>query len=269
MPQRDGSRRDEPRRDGSPPGPPLDGAVSDDEILLERFTGAERLIHHMTALWMLVCLVTAALLYLPMLSTLVGHRELVKTLHVWFGFSLPVPIVLGLLSRAFRADLRRLNRFAPHDWQWLRSGDRRVVRYGRGIYPVGKFNAGQKLNAAFTAGAILVMLGTGEIMTFPGPWGDRWRTGATFVHDWLFLAIAVVTVGHLWQALRDRGALQGMLTGSVDAGWAARHHAGWAEAVRKTSRDEPSAQVGRVAGDSDEPSEKDHSEFAKRPPGMS
>ncbi|MBB4773894.1 cytochrome b/b6 domain-containing protein [Actinomadura livida] len=263
------SQHDPPPPDRPLADPPRHGAVSDGRVLLERFTGAERLIHHMTALWMLVCLVTAALLYLPMLSTLVGHRELVKTLHVWFGFSLPAPIVLGLMSRAFRADLRRFNRFAPHDWQWLRSGDRRVVRYGRGVFPVGKFNAGQKLNAAFTAGAILVMLGTGEIMTFPGPWGDRWRTGATFVHDWLFLAIAVVTAGHLWQAFRDRGALQGMLTGRVDPDWAARHHAGWAEAVRKSSGDVPSSQVGRAHGDSDEPSAGGRPEFAKRPPGMS
>lgn len=199
---------------------------------LHRFTAGERTIHHVTALLMLVCLVTAALLYLPALATLVGRRELIKTIHVWCGFALPVPILLGFASRAFRADVRRLNRFGPSDWEWLRRRDRRAVRNGRGILPVGKFNAGQKLNAAFTLGAILVMLGTGEILTFPGPWPDRWRTGATFVHDWLFLLVLVVTVGHLWEAFRDRGALTGMLTGRVDPGWAARHHAGWADGRR-------------------------------------
>src|SRR3954451_13341750 len=141
---------------------------------LVRFTRAERSIHHVTALLMLVCLLTAALLYLPMLSTLVGRREMVKTVHVWSAFALPVPILLGLLSRAFRADLRRLNRFVMWDWEWLRRSDRRAVRDGRGILPVDKFTAEQKLNAAFTAGAILIMLATDEIMTFPGPWGDRW-----------------------------------------------------------------------------------------------
>ncbi|NDU74074.1 formate dehydrogenase [Actinomadura sp. DSM 109109] len=243
---------------------------------LVRFTRAERSIHHVTALLMLVCLLTAALLYLPMLSTLVGRREMVKTVHVWCGFALPVPIALGLLSRAFRADLRRLNRFLPADWQWLRRGDRRAVREGRGVLPVGKFNAGQKLNAAFTAGAILVMLGTGEIMTFPGPWGDRWRTGATFVHDWLFLAVLVVTVGHLWEALRDRGALTGMLTGRVDAGWAARHHASWADAASGPPGDggEPSPggespQVGDVPADARGPHGARNAEFTNRPPGMS
>ncbi|WP_111829724.1 cytochrome b/b6 domain-containing protein [Actinomadura madurae] len=225
---------------------------------LVRFTRAERSIHHATALLMLICLVTAALLYLPMLSTLVGRREMVKTVHVWCGFALPVPVLLGLVSRAFRADLRLFNRFVPADWDWLKRSDRRAVQGGRGILPVGKFNAGQKLNAAFTAGAILIMLGTGEIMTFPGPWGDRWRTGATFVHDWLFLIIVVVTAGHLWEALRDRGALNGMLTGRVDPGWAARHHSRWAD-----------AQVRARTGDPDETSGDRGSEFAKRRPGTS
>ncbi|MER6812834.1 cytochrome b/b6 domain-containing protein [Spirillospora sp. NPDC000708] len=237
---------------------------------LLRFTRAERSIHHVTALLMLVCLATAGMLYLPVLSTLVGHRELVKTVHVWCGFALPVPIVLGLASRAFRADLQHLNRFAPHDWEWLKRGDRRAVRRGRGILPVGKFNAGQKLNAAFTAGAILVMLGTGEVLTFPGPWPDRWRTGATFVHDWLFVIILIVVVGHLWEALRDPGALGGMLTGRVDRGWAARHHPGWVDAVQRTAARTPDSPSG---GGSEEAAAgacgEGHPEFTKRRPGMS
>ncbi|GAA2413728.1 formate dehydrogenase subunit gamma [Actinomadura vinacea] len=220
---------------------------------LDRFSRAERWVHHLTALLMLVCLVTAALLYVPALAAEVGRRDLIKPLHVWAGYALPVPVLLGLLSRAFRADLRRLDRFGPHDWEWLRSADRRAVArveggdaggggaggyraagpVVRGVIPIGKFNPGQKLNAAFTAGAVLVMLGTGTILTFPGPWPDRLRTGATFVHDWLFLIIVVVTLGHLWYALRDRGALGAMVTGRVGRDWAARHHPGWLdEAVR-------------------------------------
>ncbi len=52
-----------------------------------------------------------------------------------------------------------------------------------------------------------------------------------------FLVVVVVTAGHLWEALRDRDALTGMLTGRVDRGWAARHHAAWADA--RTRGDEP------------------------------
>ncbi|ROO85277.1 formate dehydrogenase subunit gamma [Actinocorallia herbida] len=194
---------------------------------LPRFGRAERAVHHVTALLMFVCLITAALLYFPALAERVGQRDLLKPVHVWAGFLLPVPILLGLLAKAFRSDLRRLNRFVPADWAWLRSRDRRAVRDGLGVIPIGKFNPGQKLNAAFTAGAILVMLGTGAILTFPDPWPDGWRTGATFVHDWLFLAIAVIATGHLWYALRDRDALTGMAIGTVPPSWAAEHHPTW------------------------------------------
>ena len=194
---------------------------------LPRFSRAERAVHHATALLLMACLATAACLYVPAIAAAVGRRDMIKTVHVLAGFGLPVPIVLGWASRAFRADLRRLNRFAPSDWEWLRSPDRRAVSDGRGLHPVGKFNAGQKLNASFVAGAILVMLGTGVMLTFPAPWPDAWRTGATFVHDWLTFAVFAVVLGHLWFALRDPGAMGGMWHGRVDRRWAARHHPAW------------------------------------------
>ena len=192
-----------------------------------RFTRAVRSVHHATAVLMLICLATAAMLYVPALAEAVGRRHLIRTIHVVAGFGLPVPALLGWASRAFRADLRRLNRFSPADWAWLRGRDRRATVGGRGIHAVGKFNAGQKLNAAFIGGAILVMLGSGTILTFPHPWPDSLRTGATFVHDWLTFAIFAVVLGHLWYALRDRGALTGMFLGHVPDDWAARHHAAW------------------------------------------
>jgi formate dehydrogenase subunit gamma len=201
--------------------------------MLARFTRAERAVHHATAVLMLVCLGTAACLYVPDLATLVGRRSLLKTVHVWCGFALPVPMLAGWLSRAFREDLRRLNRFGPHDREWLRRADRRAVAGGRGVVPVGKFNAGQKLNAAFVAGAVWVMLGTGTVLAFPGPWPVEWRTGATFVHDWLTLAIFAVVLGHLWYALRDPGALGGMWHGRVRPEWAARHHSAWLDELVK------------------------------------
>jgi formate dehydrogenase subunit gamma len=172
-----------------------------------------------------VMMSTAMALYVPQVSTLVGRRELVKTLHVWTGLALPWPILLtyGLRrwGRGFRADVRRFNRWNAADRKWLRTAGRDP------FVVVGKFNAGQKLNAAVTAGAILVMLGTGAVMRWPKSFPLAWRTGATFVHDWLTLAIFVVFLGHLWFALQDRGAMTGMLTGRVPRDWAARHHPAW------------------------------------------
>lgn len=203
---------------------------------LVRFDRPVRWVHHATAVLMFVCLGTAAVLYVPALAETVGRRHLVRLVHVYAGFGLPAPAVLGWASRAFRDDLRRLNRFSPADWEWLRGRDRRATVGGRGIHPVGKYNAGQKLNAAFVGGAILVMLGTGTMLTFPHPWPDAFRAGATFVHDWLFFAIFVVVAGHLWYALRDRGALGGIFRGRVSEDWAARHHAAWLEERERRDR---------------------------------
>src|SRR5438105_8883062 len=199
------------------------------DTMIKRFDRVERWIHWTNATLFAVMIFTAGCLYFSPLSTLVGRRELVRTLHVYPGLFLPVPIVAGLLARkwgrAFRADVRRLNRFLPDDGRWLRTlgRDKDVL--------LGKFNPGQKLNAAFTAGAIVVMLGSGAIMRWFKPFPLSWRTGATFVHDSVFLALVFTIAGHILFPTRDPDSLGGMTSGRVPAGWARRHHPRWAAAV--------------------------------------
>jgi formate dehydrogenase subunit gamma len=187
-----------------------------------RFTRAERLIHRLTATLMISCILTAAVLYNGTLSVGIGHRRAVELIHVYSGFALPAPMILGLASWAYRADLSRLNRFSRDDWRWLRSKERRL-----GTIPVGKFNAGQKLNACLSAGSILVLLGTGLLMDHPDWVRLSWRTGATFVHDWFALGLGLLVVGHVFQASRDAEARRGVRTGTVLAAWAAINHPGW------------------------------------------
>ncbi len=178
--------------------------------------------HRSIAALTFVLLATGSALYFPDISVLVGNRPLVSDVHVIAGFALPIPIVLALFSRAFRRDADLLNRFSPDDWRWLRSRDRRTGRI-----PVGKFNAGQKLNSAFTLGWVLVMLGTGSVMFFSSLFTDDIRTGATFVHDWLTLVVFVVVVGHIYMAMNDAESRVGMRTGDVSAEWAQREHPQW------------------------------------------
>lgn len=192
---------------------------------IHRFSRAERWVHRTTAALMGVCVVTAACLYIPQLAVLVGRRALVVRVHECAGLALPVPVLLGLASRAFRADLGFLNRFGPHDRTWLRAALLRDKR--RSARPAGKFNAGQKIYAAWIAGATLVMLGTGLMMWFTHLTPLMWRTSATFVHDWLALTIGVVLAGHIGMALGDPEARRGLRTGSVSREWARREHPLW------------------------------------------
>ncbi|MFF4488505.1 cytochrome b/b6 domain-containing protein [Streptomyces sp. NPDC001544] len=192
---------------------------------LHRFSRAERWVHRATAGLMGVCVLTAACLYIPALAVLVGRRELVVRVHEWVGLTLPAPVLLGLASRAFRTDLGFLNRFGPHDRVWLRAALHRDRRPE--ARPAGKFNAGQKIYAAWIAGATLVMLGTGLLMWFTHLTPLVWRTSATFVHDWLALTIGIVLGGHIGMALGDPEARRGLRTGTVSRQWAEREHPLW------------------------------------------
>ncbi|MFJ9539417.1 cytochrome b/b6 domain-containing protein [Streptomyces sp. NPDC101225] len=192
---------------------------------IRRFGPAQRWVHRTTAALMGVCVVTAAFLYIPQLAELVGRRELVVRIHECAGLALPVPVLVGLFSRHFRADLGHLNRFGPHDKVWLRAALRRDKR--RSSRPAAKFNAGQKIYAAWIAGASLVMLGTGLIMWFTHLTPIMWRTSATFVHDWLALTIGIVLAGHIGMAIGDPQARSGLRTGRVDREWAEREHPLW------------------------------------------
>lgn len=195
-----------------------------DETGVRRFTRAEKWVHRSFTVLMGVCVFTAACLYLPELAEIVGRRRLIVTVHEWSGILLPVPVVLGLVSRAYRADLRRLGRYFPHDRKWLGTA-LRLRRREPSL--AGKFNAGQKLNANFVAGAVLVMIGTGLIMWFPRLTPLVWRTGATFVHDWLALLLAAVITGHVYFAASDPEARRGLRTGYVPRWWVRSQHVLW------------------------------------------
>ena len=104
---------------------------------------------------------TAACLYFGPLAELVGRRLLVVTVHEFSGILLPVPLLLGLFSRSFRADLRRLNRFAPYDREWLRRTIRRLKDR-----PAGKFNAGEVI----IDGCDITKLSTAELRRARSKW---------------------------------------------------------------------------------------------------
>jgi formate dehydrogenase subunit gamma len=182
----------------SPPEPP---------DTVERFDLVERVLHWANAVLVLTLLATGASLYFGALSEIVGRRALVKEIHVWAGLLLPLPFVLALpgpWGTALRRDLCRLNRWGEP-----------------------KFNKGQQLNAAFVGGALVLMLVTGLMLRWPDSFRDDLRTGATFVHDWVFLALGVSVAGHVWLAISYRETLRGMWRGRVSAEWARRYRPGW------------------------------------------
>lgn len=203
-----------------------------------RFTRAERWLHWTTATLVLLAAVTGLILYVGPLTALVDRRPLVKDVHVWSGLLMPVPLVLAYAGRwraEVRADVRRLGRWTRADRRWLRSLGRRATD------KVGKFNAGQKANAAFVAGMIPVMIATGSIMRWFDPFPLSWRTGATFVHDWTAIATWAVVAGHIFVAFSKPPALWSMVKGWMPRSWAADHHPRWRTGADPGDSDGPGA----------------------------
>lgn len=143
--------------------------------------------------------------------------------------------------RALRRTWRELATFGPGDAAWLRRFPRWLVA---GVAErvridghVGRFNAGQKLNALFIAATSLLLLVTGlALVPLDGTLLAGRVTGAGSVemwrraHRWLALLMLAPLAGHVFLALAfpaTRPSLRGMLTGVVDRAWATRHHPRW------------------------------------------
>jgi formate dehydrogenase subunit gamma len=214
-----------------------------DRGLVRRFSRAECALHWVLALGFLALLASGLVLYLPQLSVLVARRPLVKTLHLYTGIAwlVSLALVLVLGRRSLIATLRELDRFDEHDLAWLR---------GRPSSP-GRFNAGQKLNAALTAAFTLLFAVSGFLLWY-GERDSRFRFASTILlHDGLMYVSLLLLVGHLYLALlrpATRHSLRGITTGYVRLDWARGRHPRWVKGL----------ELDREAGEARQPGRQPH-----------
>jgi formate dehydrogenase subunit gamma len=190
---------------------------------IRRFSRTERALHWIHASAFFVLLGSGLVLYVPRLSEAVARRPLIKDIHVYTALAWLAAIVLVVAigdRRGLRQTLRELDLFDEDDRLWLR---RVHVRQGR-------FNAGQKLNAALTASFAVLFFVSGALLWL-GERDTRFRFASTVVlHDGLMYVSLILLVGHLYLALiypSTRHALRGMTVGTVRRDWAEEHHAKW------------------------------------------
>ena len=209
------------------PGP-NDRVVGDRVV---RFDRTERILHWVSAVAVIGAVATGAVLYVAPLANAIGRRNIVKDLHVVTGFASVVPFAIAMAG-PWRASLRRdVTRFAnwhDDDLRWFRRRTRRTAE-------TGKFTGGQKLNAVLISSALVVMLITGSIMKWFGPFPLEWRTGATFVHDYVSFALWFLIPAHIIKALATPGAVRAMWTGWVGRDEAVRRPRWW-ESVGDSDR---------------------------------
>lgn len=196
-----------------------------DAVYVRRFSLTERAVHWIHATAFFGLLGTGLVLYVPSLSALVARRPLVKDLHIYTAVTWIIALAMVVAvgdRRGLRRMLHELDLFDRDDRLWLR----RIPR------PQGRFNAGQKLNAALTA-AFALLFSVSGFLLWLGERDTRFRFASTIlVHDGLMYVSLVLLVGHLYLALiypATRHALRGMTLGSVRRDWAYRHHRKWVE----------------------------------------
>jgi formate dehydrogenase subunit gamma len=216
-----------------------------DGRLVRRFTRTERTLHWLLALGFFALLASGLILYLPELSVLVARRPLIKTLHLYAGigwlFALALVILVGD-RRSLVATVRELDRFDEHDRRWLRHRPSRA----------GRFNAGQKLNAAVTA-AFVVLFAVSGFLLWYGERDTRFRfAGTILLHDGLMCVSLVLLAGHLYLVFirpATRHSLRGMTTGYVRVDWARRRHPRWIDSDREAGEaGEPRRQPHQLTG---------------------
>jgi formate dehydrogenase subunit gamma len=188
-----------------------------------RFDAVQRSAHWVNAALFGILMTTALPLYFGALADVVGRRHLVEQIHLWAGIALPFPIAVSLVGpwgARMRQDAGRINRWTRDEIRWLRT-------FGRSHTELDKFNPGQKLNAIFTVGVIVVMLGTGSVLQWFRFFPVSWRSGATFVHDTFAFAVFAVVIVHIAFALTHPDSMRSMFKGWVTEGWGAKHAPRW------------------------------------------
>lgn len=197
---------------------------------IRRFDRTERAFHWLNAACFVGLSATAAVFWIPGLSAAVGNRNVVRAVHEVAGLAVVglVVLVAGPWGRGLRRDLRELESFDADDGEWLRRG----LRHGLSgeaaeVSRQGKFNAGQKLNAAVTAALTVVLVGTGGVMFWNRHFPLWLKQGANLTHNLAGAVLVLIVAGHVVLALRDRESLRGMLTGRVRTQWASSHHGKW------------------------------------------
>ena len=190
---------------------------------VRRFSRTERAVHWMHASAFLVLLGSGSILYLPSLAAEVGRRPLVKDVHLLTALAWAAALLAVFLvgdRRGLRTTARELDVFDTDDRRWL---------LGRRS-PQGRFNAGQKLNAALTA-AFALLLAVSGVLLWLGERDTRFRFDSTIVlHDVVAYVSVALLAGHLYLAVihpTTRHALRGITLGTVREDWAREHHAKW------------------------------------------
>lgn len=216
---------------------------------IPRWSVLERVLHWYVAISFIVLAITGLSLIFgrTVLIPLMGKEgfaawaQLAKPIHDY----LSLPFAAGLLILMLMWIGKNIPR--AHDLVWLKSLGGAI---GDGHPPAGFFNGGEKVYywVVFVGG--IAMTVSGFFLLFPNLGTVResmqfWH----IIHLCSGLLLVGVALGHMYLAsIGTEGALEGMVSGEVDEGFAKQHHNLWYEEVKgSASPAKSSAPAGDVS----------------------
>lgn len=219
------------RRIYSAPG---DVIESRQPVTVSRYRGFTRANHWLTALCMILLLLSGFAFFDPrlyFLTALFGGGPTARWLHPVIGIVLFFSF-LGLFIQMWRLNLPR-----REDVEWAMKPSDVLAGREENLPELGKYNAGQKVVFWAMAGLIVVLIVSGVMI-----WEQQiplWRDHAPVlasiparriavaVHASAAFLTILVFILHVYAAIWTRGTIRAMTRGTVTGGWAFRHHRKW------------------------------------------
>ena len=206
---------------------PGDSVHPGDPVKVDRYTGAARVNHWITATCLVLLGLSGLALFHPslfFLTALFGGGQFTRFIHPWIGVVLFFSFA-GLFVRFWRANL-----WEHTDSVWLMKLRAVLTSHEEELPEVGKYNAGQKVVFWSMSLLIIVLIASGFAIWdqyFAAFTSIDQKRVAVLVHSGAAVVIICVWITHVYAAIWVRGTFGAMTRGQVTGGWAWRHHRKW------------------------------------------
>lgn len=206
-----------------------------------RFTTPERVSHWVHTVSYFMLLLTGLVIFIPgggILGPLFGGANVSRILHRIFAVPyalLSLPILYFGAKKQAREWFRLMFTWTKEDVVFFLGYMPELMgRHNPNLPESDKFNAGEKFNSLLTFLTGIGLTLSGIIMWFPAAF-PKWLVRLAYpIHDLCWLGMTAMLVIHIFLSVfhpRMRAALEGMLNGWVDTGFAREHYPKWFRAV--------------------------------------
>lgn len=209
-----------------------------------RFGAVARFAHWSHTVTFLLLAFTGMLIYmdvLDFLAPLFGGMQGARLLHRIAAVGFIVLPILSLFANpaGFIEWMSHVFRWGTNDFAFFGAFAKEFFGAHVEVPPQGRFNAGEKVNSLLQLVGCTLLAISGLILWFPDGFSQGTQQLALIVHDLAFVLTFTAMIGHAYLALfhpKTNEAINGMLSGYVDAEFAKSHYPLWYQEIKGKMR---------------------------------